>query len=310
MFIFTNQMSTANDAVRNRTFVKSTNVKVFPCGRRRGIKNGTSTSYIPFDPEARLNTELNQRKSVGISGNANTFIQSIDFTNASSTTSYQPSGHATFVLNGYVFTIEADDKSTGIDAAATGPDYLGKAIVKALAEESHVKTGEAARIYANIKLATVPLFEGSADGLQYSSWVLRDQTGSNTNPSTSLDMLKDISSEDATNYYFSGLSFSLVPLAYDRNTPTKVINTYYEYTTDETIELSLCILVKPKNSDTWQINQKVLLPSIRHGATEDSVEISNLAVTDTISQNNRPVVSIELEALNSTKSRLKLYYSN
>ncbi len=157
----------------------------------------------------------------------------------------------------------------------------------------------------------MPLFEGSADGLQYSSWVLRDQTSSNDNPSTSLDMLKDTSSEDATNYYFSGLSFSLVPLAYDRNAqPTSVINTYYEYTTDETIELSLCILVKPKNSDTWQINQKVLLPSIRHGATEDSVEISNLAVTGTISHKYRPVASIELEALSSNKSRLKLYYGN
>ena len=71
MFIETRSDTLANEKIK-QTFVKSLNVQAFPCGRRRSDSN----QVIPFDPEARLNTEANNRKHSGINGYTQTFLKS------------------------------------------------------------------------------------------------------------------------------------------------------------------------------------------------------------------------------------------
>ena len=64
-------------------FLKSTAVKAFPCSRRRSTLidvDGRADTvedryYIPFDPEARLNTESNIRKHSGLNGFKQSYIQ-------------------------------------------------------------------------------------------------------------------------------------------------------------------------------------------------------------------------------------------
>ena len=60
MFIETHK--TENDI--DLTFIKSTCIQAYPCGRRRIPDQTAETAgfRIPFDPEARLNTEANNRK--------------------------------------------------------------------------------------------------------------------------------------------------------------------------------------------------------------------------------------------------------
>ena len=61
----------------NLIFIKSRYIKAFPCSRRRsnltidtdGNENSVLDKYyIPFDPEARLNTEANNRKHSALNG--------------------------------------------------------------------------------------------------------------------------------------------------------------------------------------------------------------------------------------------------
>ena len=86
MFIKT-RIDTINDTQIARAFVKSAHVQAFPCGRRRSTPiekdlndiqtAGKVTEYrIPFDPEARLNTEANNRKHSSLNGYTQTYLYS------------------------------------------------------------------------------------------------------------------------------------------------------------------------------------------------------------------------------------------
>ena len=90
-------------------FIKSKNINAFPCGRRRGIINKESAAdvYIPFDPEARLNTEANNRKHSSINGFKQSYLK---WTN---------DGTLLLVIEGYLFNITL----TYIDASNTVHDY-------------------------------------------------------------------------------------------------------------------------------------------------------------------------------------------
>jgi hypothetical protein len=50
-----------DDSGQKLAFINSLNVQAFPCGRRRSeqITSADDKYYIPYDPEARLNTEKN-----------------------------------------------------------------------------------------------------------------------------------------------------------------------------------------------------------------------------------------------------------
>jgi hypothetical protein len=171
-------------------FIKSENVKVFPSGRRSStaidIDNDLATVsdryYIPFDPEARLNTEANNRKHSGLNGFKQSYL--LDYN--------ETDGSLSIVLAGYLFNIQ-------LNYGYRTPTELGTAFAE--------KFAMAKSVYANIKLANVALF-GSADTPEIGTEILRDQV-SNDTPAACLDFLID--KQDKTkrsSYYFSGLSFS------------------------------------------------------------------------------------------------------
>ena len=89
-------------------FIKSKNVNVFPCGRRRSNlidADGSTLTvndryYIPFDPEARLNTEANNRKHSGLNGFRQSYIYDWSYTASS--------GVLSLVIEGYLFNIILD----------------------------------------------------------------------------------------------------------------------------------------------------------------------------------------------------------
>lgn len=262
-------------------FIKSKYINVFPCGRRRSElvdadNNNNTVSdqyYIPFDPEARLNTEANNRKHSGLNGFTQSFLNKCweDGKNL----------YISLVLNGYLFDITAPYTALaaqleGTTVLSKGKDpfsyvkddpvnALGDALVEIFvkaAENSNnantaTKVNEATALYANIKLADVSFFSGSSlvDLGTHSTEILRDHSTENDSPAVCLDML--ISGKDkrkGDSYYFSGLSFSHQDgCIIDRDI------------------LSFSLLVKENNK--WKINEQFRLPKLGHGKTVDSVEI-------------------------------------
>jgi hypothetical protein len=86
------------------TFLQSLNVQVYPCGRRRSaVQNDGENYYIPFDPEARLNTEFNNRKLASANGFTESYIDIWNADNAikicwdgTATETYKTLGSNTF----------------------------------------------------------------------------------------------------------------------------------------------------------------------------------------------------------------------
>ena len=247
----------------NLAFIKSANVQAFPCGRRRSElveKDGDSNTvddkyYIPFDPEARLNTETNNRKHSGLNGFSQTYIKNWDVDNLS------------LVLSGYLFDIKLD---AGYQTPA---DFVTK-LATALQETDF------SSIYANILIEETPLFAGFKD---YSTWVLRDQAKNET-ASVSLDLLSTAVKEDTKslteiqdpeNYYFSGLSFSTQPRTGDLEATYSSLPIGTVHTRSQLL-VSLHILEKDTNGD-WQIYLPALLPKIEHGSTEGSVKVKSIS---------------------------------
>ncbi len=235
-----------NNAVNGLVFVKSINIDVFPSGRRRaampdsGTATTTGSRYIPFDPEARLNTEANNRKHSGLNGFKQSFFKSYETSSIGGTIS--------IVIDGYLFNIK-------LTTALKTIESFGNEILYQLGGSTEEK-----EIFANIKLANVSFFEG-ADGIPpVSTEVLRDQTLNDDPPSQCLDLLiPGVSAADATqasNYYFSGLSFSTSK----REAPD---NKYK----------SLLLFIKDETTGVWQIAETARLPKIDHGSTADSVNI-------------------------------------
>ena len=262
-------------------FVKSLNVQVFPSGRRRSELTVSDLEskkyYIPFDPEARLNTEANNRKHSGLNGFTQTYLKSWDATEFS------------IVLGGYLFTIKSDiSDSNSIEAFI-------KDFVDELLDKLDVIAENPTSIFANIRIDDTALFSGFT---KYSTTILRDQA-SNDEASTCLDLYVTGtnvtgSSPNTNDYYFSGLSFSTESLA-SRSTSND----------PETISLKI---LEKNSSGTWQIYQPALLPNIEHGATSDSVSVKTL-YAENIIQGTGNVVNLSVVEKDAESGTYQLQFS-
>lgn len=271
-------------------FLNSLNVQAFPCGRRRSElidKDGnvgtvSDRYYIPFDPEARLNTEANSRKYSSLNGFDQTYLKDwID-----SDDDY----YITMSLAGYLFKIKLEkstaDKATGNDSKTIFSNTLYDIFNITLDESTDYK------IYANIRLENVKLFSGY--NLDYSTYILRDQSASQA-PETSLDLFDP----DGSGYYFSGLSFSTEPLSNNTDETRSILDITTSDLRQQQI-ISLCILEKPAG-DVWQIHQQAYLPEIKHGRTDDSIVVGDISAHNIsahdISANNIGVDTITADAI-------------
>lgn len=266
---------------KNIAFIESPAVSVFPCGKRRSspIETSDGTHYIPFDPEARLNTEANNTKHVGQNGLAESFVH--EYTSGAR--------YLDLSLAGYSFKILLEETASGTTLSIND---FGKELIKYVNTSDTPDTAD--KIYANIVIQDIPLFTG--DEVVAKTRVLRDQTSEET-INNSLDLLAtSTENSDPTpdSYYFSGLSFSTFPRIAEGN-PADTTATVYE--TEKIIStevsqkfVSLCIL--KKEQDTWVINQSALLPKIAHGDTIDSVEVYDLK-THNLSITGEPTRQIE-----------------
>lgn len=252
-------------------FVKSTAIQAYPCGRRRGISGST---HIPFDPEARLNTEANNRKHTGLNGYTQTYLK--DWATAADGTTQK----LNLVLNGYSFSIDTE----GITYSAFGNTIADR--VKAhLRDVLRIEAGEVdsqinnlTHLYANILIEEAQLFAG--DPKNYYTDVLRDHINTDVAPEAALDLLGDTG-----DYYFSGLSFSFAPLT-GKQYQEDELRTYSVHPTSvlrdsediNQIWVSLCFLEKGEPDEdgnpTWHIYQPALLPRIAHGDSEDSIVVT------------------------------------
>lgn len=228
-------------------FIRSNYVKAFPCSRRRSTLidgDGDTNSvhdkyYIPFDPEARLNTESNNRKHSALNGFKNSYLY--DWT----TDKDSGTGNLTIVLAGYLFEIQLPE-------SYSTPDAFGNGFCNLFTKSNNISS-----IYANIGIEDVRFFSGAAGVPEAITEVLRDQT-SNSAPTGSLDFLAPGEPvEIADSYYFSGVSFSTTQL-------------------NDTRAYSIRLLQKDKNSDVWQVCETARLPEIEHGTEPESVKVGIL----------------------------------
>ena len=85
------------DTANNLVFIESSYIKVFPCGCRKSelVETGATKQYIPIDPEARLNTEANNRKHSGLNGYKQEYLNY-----------WNTNGELSLVLAGYLFNIK------------------------------------------------------------------------------------------------------------------------------------------------------------------------------------------------------------
>ena len=252
------------------TYIKSTAVQAYPCGRRRSVDNKGNVQ-IPFDPEARLNTEANNRKHSSLNGYTQTYL--VDWSEK----------ELSFSLAGYLFQITLDTDLK--------PEYkFAKAVLSSLGRPK-----PANKIYANILLEDTQLFAGFQS---YFTDILRDQTTLSAFPSEALDLLVDSNTATAVadNYYFSGLSFSTVPLtdkkdearSIDSLTMKRTYGDNKEYTVKQTL-VSLCLMEKDATG-TWKIYEPAKLPKIEHGQNTNSVIIQELA-TDILNVNSTGAIT-------------------
>ena len=326
IFIQTNTVTTRGGSVINAAFPSSLYTQVFPCSRRRSVGIGTGSEKnqrsFPFDPEARLNTERNNRRGTGINGYTDSFLTKVDINHVqpdgSTSDLYYPEGTVELTIAGYSFkllfdrnlvrSIKEEIPKLYKNEISNGIDFLGKAIAK-----QNLQDADADKIYANIIMESVNLYDGSTEGMEYDSWVLRHQVGiGDVSTNTAMDVLRDtehtkdesISQTQTSNYFFSGLSFTTRPLTDD----TSKVVSECEVSDNDTkqILVSLCILEKQGNS--WAINQEALLPNIRHGERVDSLEVGYLNSTG-LTQNNIPVASIQVESCTCGCGKYRLRFT-
>lgn len=251
------------DTINNNdlVFIKSKQIRVFPCGRRRSElidKDGYDSTvsdryYIPFDPEARLNTEANQRKHSGLNGYKQSFINY-----------WIDDGNISLVIGGYLFNISSSYTS----CATFGTD---------VASLLGITKGA---IFANIKIANIEFFSATEKQPGAETSILRDQS-THKAPLECLDLLygKDKTSLDS--YYFSGLSFSSKNLA----TPEGAAEGW----------ISLPLL--DYKDDAWAIHEASRLPKIDHGDTKDSVKIpGGLTIEKSLTVNENATIDGSLTA--------------
>lgn len=240
------------DTDSNLVFIESSSIKVFPCGRRKSelVETGATKQYIPIDPEARLNTEANNRKHSGLNGYKQEYLNY-----------WNTNGELSLVLAGYLFNIKLAGNYSGEDS----PNSFGNKIAELLGDTSAVS------IYANILTTNVRFFT-SVDGSNntnsaVSTEILRDQT-LRDEPSACLDLPQDPeNAQNASDFYFSGLSFSAKPL---EDIKTELAANQHP----------VSLLILTKDSDDWHIYEASRLPKIDHGDTYDSVRIPGDLVVD------------------------------
>ncbi len=300
LFCKNNPLKISENEILQLCFVKSLDISVYPCGRRNStiIEQNPNTRlddyYYPFDPEARLNTEYNNRHITGINGFTHTFIKNWRTFEDSGPETSAERANLEIVLGGYSFRIPE----------CTSPDDFGKAFKNFIFNDVYKNTdaknipniNKSNKIYANIRLEKVPLYSSlNALSIDVSTWILRNQSDT-VQAEPSLDRLintatpnsKKDESEATANYYFSGLSFTATPIADFESTKTIYnkddIQTYGvkfysdEENRNEQVVISLCMLEYDSDQDKWLIYQPSLLPNIRHGALADQIEVTHIYV--------------------------------
>ena len=259
------------DSTTNLTFVKSNRVNAYPCSRRRSTDIPAATDgdiyRIPFDPEARLNTEANNRRHSSLNGFTQTYLKSWNENN---------SGLIELSLDGYLFTLEPENSHL------TENDF-GDGISKALGSPS-----DATKLYANIILEEVKLYSGSPK--EYYTTILQTQKTQEELDANSLDLFApdrstygttlDLNNalKDVDNYYFSGLSFSASPITGEAGLvrSSKPITLKRNDLTIKQQLISLCILEKVNGQ--WQIHEPARLPLIEHDATQNSIVVGDTRI--------------------------------
>ena len=249
--------NTVHEQALKRTFVKSAKIQAFPCGRRRSTED-TNDYVIPFDPEARLNTEANNRKHSSLNGFTQTYLK--DW-NAPA----NENGKFSLSLAGYLFDILLPAEA----------NYTINTFAGAIAE----KVNTTNYIYANILIEDVYLYtskvgENDTGSYDYFTSVLRNQSVSEY-PELSLDLEATTGSRQRDNFYFSGLSFSNLPLtgkAQTRSSTEEGLQT----------EVSLCVFEKDTTTGEWKIHEPARLPNIEHGATENSIVVGDVLIQSTV----------------------------
>ena len=272
------------DTINNLAYLDSLNIKVFPSGRRKSEllnENDQKEKYhIPIDPEARLNTEANHRKHSGLNGYKQDYI--LDW----------GSDSIKLVLAGYLFNIKlsTDFRSTEDTSSC---QLIGEHLAAELKDNNGNKIVDN-KIYVNILTTDVTFFK-SVDGSsniesQVGTEILRDQSFS-ADPRTCLDLQKVNNPKLATDFYFSGLSFSAEPL-YTIKPELKNSNNMHAFT----------LQILTKNGDVWQIYEPSRLPKLDHGDNPDSVKIPGDLAVDGDVNIDGSVTATELIVQNSDGS--------
>ena len=253
------------DQTNGLVYVDSLNIKAFPCGRRKAALEEVSGEklYIPFDPEARLNTEANNRKHSGLNGFAKSYL--LDWERSSTS--------ITLVLAGYRFDIKFSDYEEGSNVTRIiDADSFGTALYKLLVpEQDRGGDRDTKKIYANILTADMQFF--SIDGTDspnslVNTEILRDQAFSMA-PETCLDLGKIQPAKAVTDYYFSGLTFS-----------TRKLETIKPELETSKVMHPESLLLMEYVDNAWHICEKSRLPKIEHGPYEDSVYIPGDLIVD------------------------------
>ena len=339
------------------TFIKSTNIQAFPCGRRSSAVNYDKNSdgkldnekyYFPFDPEARLNTEANNRKHSSLNGYTQTYLKQWN----------TDSKLLTMSLAGYLFSIYLVDKQTSQNTDFSDVNAFGTKVInclkakaehdiniattydkperQAFAEAMLAQIDSATRIYANIIVEDVHLFSSNAN--EYFTSILRDQfdtanidlRDAKNIPEQLLDLLNRPTAEgiqnleerrNPENYYFSGLSFSTTPLTGESKTRSSSVN--YEVPRiympdDKTTQLtvSLCILERPKvgvdehGNDVFADTWQIHQPAYLPFIEHGSTEDSIVVTGDTLIKSNLTVGSDEENTGNITSKSMVVPYTD
>ena len=273
------------------TFLRSLNVQAFPCGKRRSTTVDRAGTRIPFDPEARLNTEANNLKHSNINGFAQTYIESWDDTSKKLTVS----------LAGYVFSIDLDDVCASPQQFCS---YLAEA-AKSEPDASDVYTND---VYLNILIEETPLFLGEPRA--YTTHVLGSLVTSNDESALDLPINGKTESRSAVeDYFFAGIALSPTPLSsaarrkYSASDGAS-FNTRDDFTYSISVDgasvvkkriVSLHLLEKV--DDTWKIHEPSKLPNIKHGVDENSVSV-HILESDEIRTNTLSIEAANMSTAN------------
>lgn len=307
----------SGNLLKRLAFVKSLNVRAFPSGRRRGNEvavdlNGDTNIQqserfiIPFDPEARLNTEKNNRRQVSTNGFKQTFVKNWDTAN----------GKLSLVLGGYSFDIDLEGDASYYNnfankLATAMAGSAGVSVDEFLSDNSLKRLG----LYANIRLEEVPLYQGLVN---YTTYILRNQTvtedkeNNNNIAEPIIDLLNTAAKTETVGYknnpenyyFFSGLSFSFFPLSEGPANATASEKIETESVTNRKQHIiSLKLLERAEGSTDWRFVQEALLPNIEHGSTEDSVKMHTV-YTDNLIKDGKTVPSLVLDDLGNGTFRL------